>query len=110
MLNENTEDASAFVRACMQEGSVRRPGPAEPFAGSLSSEHVRAEASGWQTRAVQRLRRPATASLQYTPALARRALTLTLYHKAVCHLDRAANKECAAPPGASYDRTTVSSK
>jgi hypothetical protein len=63
---------STPILRCVQEGPVRRPGPAEPFAGSLSSEHVRAEASGWQTRAGQRLRRPATASLQYTPALARR--------------------------------------
>ena len=43
----------------------------EPFACSLSSEHVRAEASGWHTRAGQRLRKPAVASLDYTPALAR---------------------------------------
>lgn len=46
-------------------------GPVEPFACSLNSEHVRAEASGWRTRAGQRLRKPAVASLDYTPALAR---------------------------------------
>ena len=35
---------------------------------------MRAEASGWRTRAGQRLRKPAVASLDYTPALARSAV------------------------------------
>ncbi|KAK9838177.1 hypothetical protein WJX81_006881 [Elliptochloris bilobata] len=49
-------------------------GLVEPFACSLNSEHVRAEGSGWRSPAGLRLRQPATASLDYTPALARHGL------------------------------------
>ncbi|DBB18517.1 TPA: hypothetical protein ACH3X3_000157 [Trebouxia sp. C0006] len=56
------------------KGTAHSGHPLEPTAVAFNSQHVQAQLSGWRTKTGMLLREPATAALDYTPALAKYGL------------------------------------